>query len=100
MVSGELQIMYNMLYYNNDMEVTAAYAKANLPELLKAVENGERVTISRYNKPVADLVPSSKKATRPVPKFGTGKGLKIIDPDWAKPMTKKQLEQWLDTGSY
>lgn len=82
------------------MNVTAAYAKANLPELLKAVENGERVTISRYNKPIADLVPSSQKANRPVPKFGTGRGIKIIDPHWAKPMTRKQLEQWLATGTY
>jgi prevent-host-death family protein len=55
------------------MTVTAAYAKANLPELLKAVERGETVTISRYDKPVADLVPS-KQAEKPRPKFGTLKG--------------------------
>ena len=81
------------------MEVTAAYAKANLPELLKAVQNGETVTISRYNKPVADLVPSSKLAPRPVPKFGTGNGVKIVDPHWARAMTQKELKQWLDTGT-
>ena len=49
--------------------VTSAYAKANLPELLKAVERGETVAISRYNKPVADLVPA-KDAVKPRPKFG------------------------------
>ncbi len=53
--------------------VTAAFAKANLPDLLKAIEKGESVTISRYNKPIADLVPS-KMATKPAPKFGTLKG--------------------------
>ena len=99
LLPSSLSKRYNKLYYPESMEVTAAYAKANLPELLKAVENGQRVTISRYNKPVADLVPSSKHARRPVPKFGTGKGVKIIDPNWAKPMTKKQLERWLETGN-
>ncbi|HMJ62089.1 MAG TPA: type II toxin-antitoxin system prevent-host-death family antitoxin [Bryobacteraceae bacterium] len=79
------------------MEVTAAYAKANLPELLKAVQNGETVTISRYNKPVADLVPSAKMMPRPVPKFGTGKGVRIVDPNWARAMTRKELERWLGT---
>jgi prevent-host-death family protein len=75
------------------MEVTAAYAKANLPELLKAVERGERVTISRYNTPVADLVPTAA-AKRPARKFGTGKGLKlIIDPNWDKTIeTDEELE--------
>ena len=77
------------------MEITAAYAKANLPELLKAVQSGETITISRYGKPVADLVPSSKRTPRPVPKFGTGKGVRIVDPNWARAMTRKELEQWL-----
>ncbi len=80
------------------MEVTAAYAKANLPELLKAVQNGEIVTISRYSKPVADLVPSAKIAPRPIPKFGTGRGVRIVDPNWARAMTRRELEQWLDAG--
>jgi prevent-host-death family protein len=66
------------------MEVTAAYAKANLPELLKAVERGERVTIFRYNTPIADLVPTTP-ASKPSRKFGTGKGRNlIIDPNWDK----------------
>lgn len=79
------------------MEVTAAYAKAHLPELLKAVEKGKTVTISRYNKPVAELVPS-KTAARPAPKFGTGKGkVTIIDPDWDKPIqTEEELLAFLE----
>jgi prevent-host-death family protein len=85
-----------LLYYNEYVNVTAAYAKANLPELLKAVENGEIVTISRYNKPIADLVPS-KKAVPAAPRFGTGKGkVKILRPDWDKPIaTKAELEAFL-----
>jgi Antitoxin Phd_YefM, type II toxin-antitoxin system len=33
--------------------VSAAYAKAHLPKLLKDVENGKTIVISRYKKPVA-----------------------------------------------
>jgi prevent-host-death family protein len=75
------------------MDVTAAYAKANLPELLKAVERGERVTISRYNTPIADLVPTTA-ASKPARKFGTGKGRNlIIDPNWDKAIeTDEELE--------
>jgi len=37
--------------------VTAYEAKTHLPRLLKAVERGDRVVITRYGKPVAELVP-------------------------------------------
>jgi prevent-host-death family protein len=81
------------------MTVTAAYAKANLPKLLNAVSKGERVTISRYNKPVADLVPS-QAAVKPAPKFGTGKGkVNIIDPDWARAMTDEEVDAFIE-GRY
>jgi prevent-host-death family protein len=83
--------------YNLDMKtVTAAYAKANLPELLKRVQRGERVTISRYNKPVAQMVPPPPEE-RPVPKFGTGKGkVKIVNPNWAKPMTDEEVDAFME----
>lgn len=81
------------------MNVTAAYAKANLAELLKAVERGETVTISRYNKPVADLVPS-KEAEKPAPKFGTGRGkIKILDPHCFEPMTDEEVDAFIE-GRY
>jgi prevent-host-death family protein len=76
--------------------VTAAYAKAHLPTLLTRVAAGERVTISRYNKPVADLVPSTA-AAKPVPEFGTLKGkVKILDPNWAAPLSDEEMisEGW------
>jgi prevent-host-death family protein len=37
------------------VELTASEAKARLPELLRAVEAGERVIITRYGKAVAQL---------------------------------------------
>ena len=79
--------------------VTAAYAKIHLPELLNRVAKGERIAISRYHKPVAELVPS-KALEKPVPKFGTGKGkFKPKDPDWARPMTDEEAEAWIE-GRY
>ncbi len=38
-------------------EVPVKEAKAKLTELLRAVEAGERITLTRHGKPVADLVP-------------------------------------------
>ncbi len=42
------------------MEVSVAEAKAKLSEILKQVEAGENVTITRRGKPVAVLSPSEK----------------------------------------
>ncbi len=78
------------------MEVTAAYAKAHLSELLRAVEAGTTATITRYNKPIVDLVPSQSKRSAPR-QFGTGKGkVKILDPHWDKPIeTEEELKSFL-----
>ena len=68
------------------VEVSVAEAKAKLSELLKQVEAGENVTITRRGKPVAVLSPS-KKVYEPFPpraefreKFGKveGGGLKSL----------------------
>jgi prevent-host-death family protein len=42
------------------MEVTTAEAKKHLSALLKRVEGGERIRITRYGKPVAVLNPPAK----------------------------------------
>ncbi len=76
--------------------VTAAYAKANLAELLNAVASGERIVISRYNKPVAELVPS-QESIKPAPQFGTGKGkVKLLDPHCFDPMTDEETDAFLE----
>ena len=59
------------------MEVSVADAKNKLPKLIKAVEDGESVTICRRGTPVVDIVRTSK-AARKRPKFGTLKGQGII----------------------
>ena len=80
------------------MQVSVADAKNKLPELIKAVEQGETVTICRRGVPVVDIVrteePSKKK-----PLFGTLKGqIEILDPDWWKPMTDEEVEDLFAGG--
>lgn len=80
------------------MKVSVADAKNKLPELIKAVESGEKVTISRRGIPVVDIVPTSENDNRP--KFDTLKGQNIVvDPDWWKPMTDEEAEAFME-GRY
>ena len=77
------------------MKVSVADAKNKLPELIKAVEDGETVTISRRGVPVVDIV-RTRKPPREKPVFGTLRGkIQIIDPDWWKPMTDEEVENFL-----
>jgi len=46
--------------------VGAYEAKTHLPELLRRVENGERITITRHGHPVAELVPPEAPPKRDV----------------------------------
>jgi prevent-host-death family protein len=81
------------------MKVSVADAKNKLPQLIKAVEDGEPVTICRRGVPVADLVRTTA-ASNDKPKFGTLKGKVIeVDPDWWKPMTGEEVEGFLN-GHY
>ena len=80
-------------------QVNQIVRQRNAPELLKAVERGETVTILRYKSPIADIVPS-KDAIKLAPKLGTGKGkIKILDPNWASPMTEEDASAFLE-GRY
>lgn len=77
------------------MQVSVADAKNKLPELIKAVEDGEPVTICRRGVPVVDIVrtmkPTGKKRL-----LGTQRGkIQIIDSDWWKPMSEDELEDFL-----
>lgn len=81
------------------MEFSVAEAKNRLPELIKKVEKGEPVTICRRGVPVVDIVPSKKTAPKKR-RFGAWKGqVQIIDPDWWKPMSDKEVDDFLE-GRY
>ena len=78
------------------MKVSVAEAKNNLPKLIKAVEDGDSVTIYRHGTPVVDIVRTTK-ALPEKPKFGTLKGkVNVLDPDWWKPMTDAEVDTLLD----
>lgn len=81
------------------MKFSVADAKNKLPELIKAVENGESVTICRRGIPVVDVV-RTKKTTGKKRVFGKFRGrIKINDPDWWKPMSDKEVDDFLE-GRY
>jgi hypothetical protein len=58
-----------------------------------------KVKTKANNRPIADLTPS-KRALEPPRKFGTLKGkAKIIDPNWAAPMTDAEADAFIE-GRY
>jgi prevent-host-death family protein len=77
------------------MKVSVANAKNRLPELIKAVEDGEPVTICRRGLPVVDIV-RTRKATGKKRALGTLAGkIGILDPNWWRPMTDEEVEALL-----
>jgi prevent-host-death family protein len=81
------------------MKVSVADAKNKLPELIKAVENGETVTICRRGVPTVDLV-RTKEPVGKIRKLGTLRDkIKIHDPNWWKPMTEEEVDAFLE-GRY
>jgi len=77
------------------MQVSVADAKNKLPELIKAVEDGEPVTICRRGVPVVDIVRTQER-TRKKRMLGTLKGkIEVLDPNWWKPMTNEEVEGFL-----
>jgi len=81
------------------MQFSVAEAKNKLPELIKAVEDGESVTISRRGVPVVDIV-RTKAPVRKKRIFGKFKDkIKIHDPNWWKPMTDEEVDEFLE-GRY
>ena len=81
------------------MKFSVADAKNKLPELIKAVEDGESVTICRRGVPVVDIVRSKKPAGKKR-ELGRFRGtIQILDPDWWKPMSDREVDDFL-AGRY
>ena len=77
------------------MQFSVADAKNKLPELIKAAEQGEPVTICRRGVPVVDVV-RTKKPTRKKRTLGTLRGkIRVLDQNWWKPMTDEEVEALL-----
>ena len=71
------------------MDVSIAEAKDRLPELIRAVEEGEKVVITRHGKPVAQLAPPPPER-RPV-RLGCMKGRIQLLPGWDAPVDPERF---------
>jgi prevent-host-death family protein len=71
------------------MNVGVAKAKERFTELLRAVEEGETVVITRHGRPVAQLGPAAKG--RRQPRFGWMRGQIKLHPGWNKPMSEEDF---------
>ncbi|MGH7988227.1 MAG: type II toxin-antitoxin system Phd/YefM family antitoxin [Candidatus Binataceae bacterium] len=61
-------------------------AKTRFSKLLRRVQLGEEIVISKAGKPVARLVPFTQRPERRIP--GTAKGLVTISADFDEPLPK------------
>jgi prevent-host-death family protein len=73
------------------MDVSVAEAKNRLPALIRAMENGETVIITRNGRPVAQLTPPPR-ARRPVRLGGMRDRVKFL-PGWDDPV---DLDRFLE----
>ena len=71
------------------MVVSTAEAKNRLPELIRAVEAGEQVVITRHGRPVAQLARPPAERRKPI--LGGMKGRIRLLPGWDDPMTEEEL---------
>jgi prevent-host-death family protein len=66
------------------VDVSIVEAKNRLPELIRAVEAGEQVVITRHGKPAAQLTPAPP-AQRPVRLGGMKNRIRFL-PGWDAPV--------------
>ena len=71
------------------MDVSVAEAKNRLPELIRAMEDGEQVIITRHGKPVAQIAPAPRER-RPI-QWGAMRGRIRFLPGWDAPITEEEL---------
>jgi prevent-host-death family protein len=72
-----------------DMDVSIAEAKNRLPELIRAVEGGDKVIITRHGKPVAQITPPPPE--RRHARFGTMKDRIKLLPGWDDPIDEDRF---------
>ena len=77
----DLAIIYG---YNGAMKVSTAAAKNRFAELIRAVEAGERVVITRHGKPVAQLAPPPVESRKV--QLGAMKDRIQFKPGWDAPV--------------
>lgn len=71
------------------MDVSIAEAKNRLPALIRAVEAGEKVVITRHGKPVAQITPPPTE--RRTIQWGAMRGRIKLLPGWDDPITEDEF---------
>lgn len=71
------------------MDVSIAEAKNRLPELIRAMEDGEQIVITRHGKPVAELAPAPLDRRRI--RWGAMRDQVKLLPGWDDPVTEEEL---------
>jgi len=71
------------------MDVSIADAKNRLPQLIRAVENGEKVVITRDGKPVAQLAPPPPERRKV--RLGAMRGRIQLLPGWDAPIDPERF---------
>ncbi len=72
------------------MQVSTAEAKNRLPELIRAMEGGEQVIITRHGRPVAEITPPRVQEKREVILGGMRDRIKLF-PGWDEPITEEEF---------
>lgn len=76
--------------------MSVAEAKNKLPELIKAAEDGESVTICRRGVPAVDMI-RTKEPSRKKRRLGTLKGkIQILEPEWWRPLSDDEAEAFVE----
>ena len=76
-------------YTSCRMDVSVAEAKNRLPELIRAMEDGEEIIITRHGRPVAQIAPAP--SARRTIRWGALRDRIKLLPGWDDPMTEEEL---------
>lgn len=71
------------------MDISVAEAKRRLPELIRAVEAGEKIVITRHGKPVAQIAPPPEERRKV--QWGTMRGQIQLLPGWDEPIDEDKF---------
>ena len=71
--------------------ISVTEAKNQLSQLIRAVEQGEEIVITRNGKAVAKLASAPRDILKV--RFGTMRGRIHVKPGWDKPLTEEQFLQ-------
>ena len=70
-----------------NMDVSIAEARRRLPELIRVMEDGEKIIITRRGKPVAEIAPPPRRKV----KWGFMRGEIELKPDWDDPIDEDKF---------